>query len=354
MARIRSEFFGAIKMKKVKQAFLLAVAAVGVMFGCDRAAPNGGAPNAGAPNAAKTTALTPITLQLNWVPEPEFGGLFAALQDGLYVAEGLAVDIRKGGAQGPCAQLVASGQVPFAIVSGEEVLTLRARGGEIVAVFATFQRNPTGFMLHKNNPIDSLESLWKSSSTIGIDPGMPFVAILNEKYGGQNLKMVPYSGALATFLVTPDSVQQCFITAEPVEAKLRGVEAKVLSLAEVFNPYSAVIATNETYLKENRATVEAFVRATTQGWIRYLANPEKYNPAIAALNPSMTLEAMNIAAELERSLITPASGAADIGQMTMDRWSSLGQQLVDTKVIPACAPVENAFLSGGKSAKQSP
>ncbi|MEY4787290.1 MAG: hypothetical protein RL692_1184, partial [Planctomycetota bacterium] len=70
-------------MNKVKQAFLLAVAAVGVMFGCDRTEPN----TAG-PNLAKTTVLTPITLQLNWVPEPEFGGMFAALQDGLYVAEG--------------------------------------------------------------------------------------------------------------------------------------------------------------------------------------------------------------------------------------------------------------------------
>ena len=70
-------------MKKVNRFFLLTVAAVGVMFGCDRAAPNGGAPNAGGPNTAKTTALTPITLQLDWVPEPEFGGLFAALQDGL-------------------------------------------------------------------------------------------------------------------------------------------------------------------------------------------------------------------------------------------------------------------------------
>ena len=67
-------------MKKVKQAFLLTVAAVGVMFGCDRADPNAGAPNAASPNTAKTTALIPITLQLNWVPEPEFGGLFAALQ----------------------------------------------------------------------------------------------------------------------------------------------------------------------------------------------------------------------------------------------------------------------------------
>lgn len=333
----------------MQSVFVLMITALGVMFGCDRSATN---PTA--PNASKTAALTPITLQLNWVPEPEFGGMFAALQDGLYVAEGLDVDIRKGGAQVPCAQLVASGQVPLAVVSGEEVLTLRARGGEIVAVFATFQRNPMGFMLHKNNPIDSLEALWKSSSTIGLDPGMPFVAILNEKYGGKNLKMVPYSGALATFLVTPEYVQQCFITAEPVEAKLRGVEVKVFSVADVFNPYSAVIATNETYLKDNRATVEAFVRATKQGWIRYLATPEKYNPAIAALNPSMTLEAMNIAADLERPLIIPESGDATLGQMTADRWRSLGQQLVDTKVIPACGPIENAFLSGGQSAAHAP
>ncbi len=317
------------------------IAAFGVMLSCDRSSPN-------------EAALTPITLQLNWVPEPEFGGMFAALQDGLYVAEGLAVDIRKGGAQVPCAQLVASGQVPFAIVSGEEVLTLRARGGEIVALFATFQRNPMGFMLHKNNPIDSLEALWKSSSTIGLDPGMPFVAILNEKYGGKNLKMVPYSGAMATFLVTPDYVQQCFITAEPVEAKLRSVDAKVFSVEDVFNPYTAVIATNETYLKENRATVEAFVRATKQGWIRYLANPQKYNPAIVALNPSMTLEAMNIAADLERTLIVPTSGEAGIGQMTMDRWRSLEQQLVDTKVIPVSMSIEEAFFTADPSAAQAP
>ncbi len=328
-------------MKKLQSLFLLMIAAFGVMLSCDRSSPN-------------EAALTPITLQLNWVPEPEFGGMFAALQDGLYVAEGLAVDIRKGGAQVPCAQLVASGQVPFAIVSGEEVLTLRARGGEIVALFATFQRNPMGFMLHKNNPIDSLEALWKSSSTIGLDPGMPFVAILNEKYGGKNLKMVPYSGAMATFLVTPDYVQQCFITAEPVEAKLRSVDAKVFSVEDVFNPYTAVIATNETYLKENRATVEAFVRATKQGWIRYLANPQKYNPAIVALNPSMTLEAMNIAADLERTLIVPTSGEAGIGQMTMDRWRSLEQQLVDTKVIPVSMSIEEAFFTADPSAAQAP
>lgn len=336
LARFRCELFWAIEMKRVQSVFISLVAVAGVNVGCDRSSP--------APADGKV-ALTAVTLQLNWVPEPEFGGMFAALQDGLYAAEGLAVEIRKGGAQVPCAQLVASGQVQFAVVSGEEVLTLRARGGPIVAVFATFQRNPTGFLLHKSNPIDSLEGLWRSSSTIGLDPGLPFVKILNELYGGTQLKLVPYSGALATFMVTPDYVQQCFITAEPVECKMRGVETKVLSIADVFNPYGAVIATNEKFLKNNRPHVDAFVRATAQGWIRYLASPEKYNPAIAALNPSMTLEAMNLAAELERPLIAPPSGDAQIGQMTADRWQSLGRQLVDTKVIPSCGPVQEAFLT---------
>ena len=260
---------------------------------CDRSSP----PESGQP-ASPTKKLTSVTLQLNWVPEPEFGGMFAAVHDGIYADEGLEVEIRKGGAQVPCAQLVASGQVQFAVVSGEEVLTLRARGGAIVAVFATFQQNPTGFLLHASNPIDSLEALWTSASTIGIDPGLPFVQILNQKYGGKSLKLVPYSGALATFMASPEYVQQCFITAEPVECQLRGLATKVLPISDVFNPYGAVIATNETTIRDNRPMVEAFVRATREGWRRYLKSPEVYNPTIARMNPSMTIEAMNLAAKL--------------------------------------------------------
>lgn len=284
-----------------------------------------------------------IQVQLNWVPEPEFGGLYAALQDGLYTHAGMNVEVIKGGAQVPCAQLVASGRVPFAIVSGEEVLTLRARGGAIVAVFATFQQNPTGFLLHAENPIDSIEALWRSDSIIGVDPGIPFVQMLNARYSGANVKLVPYSGALATFMTSPNYAQQCFITSEPVECKLRGVAVKVLSISDVFNPYAAVIATNETFLKDNAAIVDAFVAATAEGWRRYLAAPEKYNPAISALNPSMTLEAMNIAAQLERPLIVPAQGEAAIGQMTAERWSQLSAQLVETKAIEFAGPVDAAF-----------
>lgn len=303
-----------------------------VVMGCDSSAPPS------VPDGHRS-----ITVQLNWVPEPEFGGIYAALQDGLYAKAGMAVEIIKGGGQVPCAQLAASGKVEFAIVSAEEVLTLRARGGPIVAVFATFQQNPMGFLLHAENPLDTVEQLWRSDTTLGVDPGLPFITLLNQRYSGAKLKLVPYSGGLATFMGNPQYGQQCFITSEPVECQLRGIPAKIISMSDIFNPYAAVMATSESFLEANPTVVDAFVHATAQGWANYFENPQKYNPAIAAANPSMSVEAMNIAAGLERPLIVPPQGVHAIGQMTAERWQTLCQQLIDGKVIDSCDAVEKAY-----------
>ena len=285
--------------------------------------PAPGGQGAGAP-------LQRIRLQLNWVPEPEFGGIYAAIQDGLYRDAGLDVEVIKGSAQVPSAQLVAQGACETAIVSGDEILTLRRKGGSLTGIFAIFQRNPTGFLLHEGNPIRTLEELWRSDSTVALDPGLPFVKILDAKYGGERLKRVPATGALATFLSTPSFVQQCFISAEPVEVRLRGVDARVLGLEPVYNPYTAVIAAHKPWLDANRDVATRFVRATSEGWARYQKDPQRYNPGIFEQNPAMSLEAMNIAAEIQRGLID----ASPIGSMTAARWDELAQQLQSIGVIP--------------------
>jgi len=298
-----------------------------------------GSKDGSAPDGQGASAqLVRIRLQLNWVPEPEFGGIYAAIQDGLYRDAGLEVEVIKGSAQVPSAQLVAQGACETAIVSGDEILTLRRKGGSLVGIFAIFQRNPTGFLVHEANPIRTLEELWRSDSTVALDPGLPFVKILDAKYGGERLRRVPSTGALATFLATPSFVQQCFISAEPVEVRLRGVDARVLGLEPVYNPYTAVIAAHGPWLAANRDAATRFVRATSEGWARYQRDPERYNPGIVAQNPAMSLEAMNIAAEIQRGLID----ASPIGSMTAARWDELAQQLQSIGVIPD-ASVEGAF-----------
>lgn len=302
-------------------------------------AQSGPAPASPSGPAAAAAPRDRVRLQLNWVPEPEFGGLYAALEDGLYRDAGLDVEIISGSAQVPSAQLVAQGACELAIVSGDEILTLRRRGGALTGIFAIFQRNPTGFLLHQSAPIETLEQLWRSDSTVALDPGLPFVKLLDAKYGGERLKRVPATGALATFLATPGFVQQCFITAEPVEARLRGVPSKVIGLESVYNPYIAVIAAHEPWLASQRSAATRFVRATEEGWSRYLSSPAKYNPRIAALNPAMSLEAMNIAAELERPLVV----GDPIGRMTAGRWNELAAQLAGVGSLPD-ASADGAFV----------
>ena len=68
-----------------------------------------------------------IKLALNWVPEPEFGGIYAAKQTGAFEKHGLDVDIQPGGAGTPTWQLVATGKVDFAVASADEVIIARSQ-----------------------------------------------------------------------------------------------------------------------------------------------------------------------------------------------------------------------------------
>src|SRR5262249_32976689 len=81
------------------------------------------------PSAASSDggpALTSIKFQLDWVPEPEFGGFYAARNDGAFAKEGLDVTIAGGGAGVPVVQMVAMGKADFGIAGADEVLIARA------------------------------------------------------------------------------------------------------------------------------------------------------------------------------------------------------------------------------------
>jgi NitT/TauT family transport system substrate-binding protein len=328
--------------KKLAASLALAFAALGLAALGPATAQDAAKPAAPAPAAAK--APTTVRIQLNWVPEPEFGGIYAAEQDGLFAKEGLAVEIVKGAAGTPAAQMTAGGQVEFGVVSGDQVLSLREKGGDLVAVFAIFHTSPMGVMVRADAPWKSLEELWKSDATIAMETGLPFVRFLKQKWPGSKVKMVPTGTGLAAFERGTVAAQQCFISAEPVQMELRKVPVRVFSLAASgYDPYTVSVAANGKFLRENRAACEAMVRALREGWTRYLATPAKYNPGIAKLNPAMGVEAMDVAAAKQHDLIAPQGGAA-IGAMTRERWATLAAQLKELgsiKDVPAV--IDDAF-----------
>ena len=152
---------------------LAAAALASIVCGCgDGRAP--AKPGSGAaPVPPEAPALRPVRLQLNWMPEPEFGGIYAAKQDGLFARAGLDVEIIAGSAGTPTAQMTASGQVEFGIVGGDQVLTLREKGGDLVGLFAIFHTSPMGVMVRADAPWKSLQDLWASDATVARSGATP-------------------------------------------------------------------------------------------------------------------------------------------------------------------------------------
>ncbi len=90
--------------------------------------------------AAKSDAaghgLVPVTLQLNWYPEAEHGGYYAALVHGFYRDAGLDVTILSGGPETPVIQQVARGKAMFGVVNADNILFARAQQAPVVALLA--------------------------------------------------------------------------------------------------------------------------------------------------------------------------------------------------------------------------
>src|SRR4051812_33167490 len=69
-------------------------------------------PNSAAPSSATTpiSKSAAVKLTLDWKPEPEFGGFYAADLKGAYAANGLDVTIQSAGEGAPTWQLVSTGK----------------------------------------------------------------------------------------------------------------------------------------------------------------------------------------------------------------------------------------------------
>ena len=287
-----------------------------------------------------------VKLVLNWVPEPEFGGFYAARDGGAYAKQNLDVEIMGGGAGVPVVQMVASGQADFGIAGGDEVIMARARGVDIVALFAIYQTSPQGIMAHASRKAKTIKDLL-GSGTLAMEPGLPYVAYLKKQHRFDGVQIVPYDGGVARFVNDPNFAQQCFITSEPLAARKKGANPSVFLVAdEGFNPYVGVVITRREMVEKNKAIAMAFIHASREGWRSYLDDPKPANATMAKLNTTMDAETFAAAAEAQKPLIeTPETKSRGLGTMTKERWETLANQLVELNNIDKAPNVDDFLVS---------
>jgi NitT/TauT family transport system substrate-binding protein len=269
-----------------------------------------------------------VRIALNWKPEPEFGGLYEAQRAGEFAKRGLAVEIT-GGPGAPVVQMVEAGQVEFGFAAADEVVVARDRGSDVVAVFATYQTNPQGIMVHASRGLSSLRDLFRTGGTLAVEPGLAYVKHLEKEFDLSKMTIVPYGYSIAPFLTDPNMAQQVFVTAEPIAAKRQGADPQVFLIAETgFDPYAAVVIASGATVREHAERVARLVGALRAGWRGYLDDSGPANAAMGERNREMDAETFRLAADAQKPLIEDDfARERGIGAMSAERWTTLAGQL---------------------------
>lgn len=287
--------------------------------------------------SAWNLAAAPLRFGLNWKAEPQFGGFFSAEENGLFKAAGLSVTILEGGSGTPTVQMLSAGRVDFAVVSGDELILARDRGvTDLVAVFASYQTNPQCILTHAQRGYKNLAELFADAKALLLwQAGLPYAQFLKKNLAPMKVRTAPYLGGLAHFQHDPSAAQQGFAASEPIVALREKIATKVFLVADAgYNPYTTVLATKRSRLKEHPEEVRSVVQAVREGWRRYLKDPTRTNQVMHALNKTIDLNTLNESAKAQVKFIrTPETDKNGLGWMSDSRWQTLVKQLLDIKLI---------------------
>jgi NitT/TauT family transport system substrate-binding protein len=230
-----------------------------------------------------------IVFSTDWLAQAEHGGFYQAVAEGTYRRYGLDVQIRMGGPQVNGLQLLAAGQLDVAMADALQVMSAIEQDVPVVAIAATFQKNPTVIIAHRG--VSRLEDLKGKPIAIGAASNTTFWPWLRQKYGFTDDQKRPYGFSVQPFLADKALSQQGFATSEPFSIEKGGVKPVVLLLADFgYPPYSETLVVTRTTLTRRADALERFIRASAEGWRSYLANPAPGNALIRQANPQMSDE----------------------------------------------------------------
>src|SRR5437868_9951485 len=124
---------------------------------------------------AATGKLQAITLQLNWINNAQFAGLYTAVEKGYYKQLGLDVKIKELPNNADSLQELADNHADFAVTTPLEVVQARDKGKTVKAIAAIHQTSPYVIASRKDANIKSPADF--KGKVLGAAGGNPQAAI---------------------------------------------------------------------------------------------------------------------------------------------------------------------------------
>lgn len=217
--------------------------------------------------------LLEVTVVLDWTPNTNHLGLYAAQKMGYYEDFGLKVNIVQPPEDGATA-LVASGKAEFGISFQDSMAPALCEGLDIVAVAAICQHNLSGIISKKSKGIDSFKAMeGKTYATWGSPIEQAIIGYSMEKDGGDinKLNMIDSSVTDVLTALETDMIDTVWVYEywDVMKAQLEGYDYNYLdfkTVDETMDYYTPVIITSEKYVNENYELAEGFIMATSMGY----------------------------------------------------------------------------------------
>ncbi|MDX2214904.1 MAG: ABC transporter substrate-binding protein [Oculatellaceae cyanobacterium bins.114] len=291
-----------------------------------------------ASSPSATGELTKITYGTNWYAQAEHGGFYQAVATGIYKEYGLDVTIQMGGPQVNGTQLLMGGAIDFFMGYGSDAIKSVEEGIPKITVAAIFQKDPQILMAHPDTA-DSLEDLKGRPIFISQSANVTYWPFLRTKFGFTDEQKRPYNFNPGPFLADKTSVQQGYLSSEPLAIRKEGgFDPVVFLLADFgYDPYSTTIECKRELVETNPDLVQRFVDASIKGWYSYLyEDASAANELIKQANPEMTDEQIAYGIQKMKEYGIVESGEAlelGIGAMSEERWQSFFNTMADQGVF---------------------
>jgi NitT/TauT family transport system substrate-binding protein len=302
-----------------------------------------------ATGAAQAQAPVKLTFQSNWRAQAEHGGYYQAVATGIYAKNGLDVTVKPGGPQINNPQLLVAGAIDFSMGSDSfNGLNFVKNGIPLVVVASIFQKDPRVLIAHPGQGNDSLAALKGKPILIASASRNNYWQFLRARYGYTDDQIRPYTFNMAPFLADKATIQQGFLTSEPLKAQQAGIKPVVHLLADNgYVSYATTLETREQLVKEKPDVVQRFVNATIEGWYSYMyGDRSAANALIKKDNPEMNDDqlAYSHAKMLEYGIVDSGDALKlGVGAMTAARWREFADSMVKAGVYPADIDVAKAY-----------
>lgn len=289
-----------------------------------------------------------VTVLLDWTPNTNHTGVYAARELGYYQEQGLDVEIIP--SEGGAAQLIAADKADFGFSYQEEVTIARTKGLPVKALAGVIQHNTSGFASPVEKEIKNPRDFeGKRYGGWGSPAEEAMLKALMNQAGADFGKVEMINIGSADFFASVKKdvdFTWIFWGWTGIESEVRGVPLNFIPLRDYHDAldfYTPVLIAGEKTIKNDPDLVKGFMKATAKGYAYCIENPEKAGrillKSVPELNSDLVIKSQQYLAKEYRS------DAKRWGEMSEERWKKYADWMYTQKLIEKPLHSKKAFTN---------